>query len=80
MDRTPLAWDNPPVVVNALVTAKVNGKDCALIGIRNQENGKGKIELIGGFVEIGETLEEALRREVREETECEVIRLAYFGS
>lgn len=36
--------------------------------------------LVAGFVETGETLEEAVRREVREETGIEIRRLQYFGS
>jgi NAD+ diphosphatase len=35
---------------------------------------------LAGFVEPGETLEEAVRREVREEVGVEVHRLRYFGS
>lgn len=36
--------------------------------------------LIAGFVETGETLEEAVRRECREETGIEIKDLKYFGS
>ena len=36
--------------------------------------------LVAGFVETGESLEECVRREVREETSLEICDLRYFGS
>lgn len=36
--------------------------------------------LVAGFVETGETLEECVRREVREETSLEIEDIRYFGS
>ena len=36
--------------------------------------------LVAGFVETGETLEEAVEREVREETGISIRNIRYFGS
>lgn len=36
--------------------------------------------LIAGFVEVGETLEQAVRREVQEETSLEIDHIRYYGS
>ena len=36
--------------------------------------------LVAGFLEVGETLEECVRREVREETGLEVDNITYFGN
>ena len=36
--------------------------------------------LIAGFVEIGESLEETIHREVKEEVGIEIKNLSYFGS
>lgn len=40
---------------------------------------KGKLALPGGFVDVGETVEDACRREVREETGVEVGPLRLLG-
>lgn len=55
---------NPSLAVNAIVTKE----DKILLVKRRIEPFKGFWGLPGGFVEYGETVEEALRREVEEET------------
>ena len=36
--------------------------------------------LVAGFLETGETLEECVRREVKEETNLEITHIRYFGN
>ncbi|TKJ37465.1 MAG: hypothetical protein CEE38_08170 [Planctomycetes bacterium B3_Pla] len=47
---------------------------------RNQEPGKGKLDLPGGFADPDETAEEAIKREIREELNINVETLQYLGS
>ena len=56
--------DRPLVGVGAVI---FRGDEFVLVR-RGQEPALGSWSLPGGLVEVGETLEEALRREVREET------------
>lgn len=60
--------DRPIVAVGAVI---LDG-DRVLLVQRGQEPLKGEWSLPGGAVELGETLEEALVREVREETSLDV--------
>ena len=61
--------DRPIVAVGAVIL----DRDRVLLVQRGQEPLKGEWSLPGGAIEIGETLEAALAREVREETSLDVV-------
>lgn len=60
--------DAPIAGVGAAIVAEDAGEPRVLLIRRGQEPLKGEWSLPGGAVELGETLEEAIRREVLEET------------
>jgi len=60
-------WDVPRVAVDAIV---LHGGKLVLVR-RGNEPFRGMRALPGGFVEFGESLEDAVRREVQEETGLE---------
>lgn len=69
-------WVNPvPAVCGILVR-----EGSVLLIHRNSEPYMGSWDLPGGFIEIGETPNEALVREVREETGLNITHEVYFGS
>jgi ADP-ribose pyrophosphatase YjhB (NUDIX family) len=51
-----------------------------LFGVRRHEPGRGMLDLAGGFVDAGESAEEAVRREVREELGIEIPEMRYLFS
>lgn len=51
-----------------------------LLARRGTEPRKGTWDIPGGFIDAGETAEQAVRREMREETGLELADLHYFGS
>lgn len=68
-------WPSPAVAVIVLIH---RGDEVLLVHARNF---RGKFfGLVAGFVETGESLEEAVHREVMEETGLTITNLRYFGS
>ncbi len=68
---------NASAAVAAIIT---NADDELLVAVRGQDPGKGRWDLPGGFVDPGETVEAALRREIREELDLEIQSMHYFAS
>ncbi len=68
---------NASAAVAALI---VNDKGELLLTRRAVEPQKGMLDLPGGFVDVMETAEQALCREIKEELDLEVTELSYFMS
>lgn len=67
-----------PMLATAIIVLIHKGDEVLLVHARNfKSNFMG---LVAGFVETGETLEEAVHREVMEETHLKITNLRYFGS
>ena len=64
----------------AVVALIENEKRELLLTVRGRDPFKGMLDLPGGFVDIGETAEDAVRREVKEELNVDVEGLNFFGS
>ena len=67
-----------PTIATAIIVRITRGDEVLLVRAKNfRGNYYG---LVAGFLETGETLEECVRREVREETNLEVKDIRYFGN
>lgn len=68
-------WPRPMVTVDAVVFTMSGGKTQVLLINRGREPYKGMWAVPGGFVEIDEELEDAVARELQEETGLTGVRL-----
>ena len=67
-----------PSIATAIIVRITRGDEVLLVRAKNF---RGTFYgLVAGFLETGETLEECVRREVREETNLEVTDIRYFGN
>ena len=67
------------MVVDAVIFSVIKNDICVLLICRKNEPFKGKWALPGGFVENQETLLEAAKRELKEETNLEIETLDFVG-
>ena len=69
-----------PVIAPAVIVAVVDKKQDRIVVTRYANRQYKKDALIAGFVEIGETLEDTVRREVQEEVGLKVKNITYYKS
>lgn len=67
---------NTAAGVGAIITCG----DQILLAIRGQDPCAGKLDIPGGFVDYGETAEQALSRELKEELDVDMTSSTYFCS
>jgi len=68
---------NPTVAAGAFISDE-QGK--MLFVRRAKDPAKGLLGVPGGFIDVGESAEEALRREVREEVNLEIVQIRFVCS
>lgn len=62
------------------IIVRIHDAEDNILMARGVNFAKGVWGLIAGFIEIGETVEEAVRREVKEEVGLEITDIKYWGS
>lgn len=67
-----------PSIAPVVMVGVIDGE--RLLLVRHAGDKSGRLALIAGFVEIGETLEDAARREVHEEVGLKIKNLRYYKS
>jgi NAD+ diphosphatase len=70
--------DHFPRTDPAVIVAVLDAKDRLLLG--SQPSWGTRVSVLAGFVETGESLEQAIHREIAEEVDLELTDLRYFGS
>jgi NAD+ diphosphatase len=70
--------DHFPRTDPAVIVAVVDAQDRLLLG--GQPTWGNRVSVLAGFVETGESLEQAIHREIGEEVDISLTELRYFGS
>ncbi|WP_100643596.1 NAD(+) diphosphatase [Alteromonas facilis] len=66
--------------VSPCIIVAIHNEDSLLLALGTRHKDTGMYSTLAGFVESGESLEEALHREVKEEVGVDVKNIEYFGS
>lgn len=69
-----------PSLSTAIIVAITRKENREILLVQSNKFKKDYLGLVAGFVETGETLEECVRREVKEETQLDIKNLRYFAS
>ncbi len=69
-----------PSISPAIIVAVIKGREILLAQARRRVTTTRYYSVLAGFVEPGETFEDCVRREVKEETGIDVDAITYFGS
>lgn len=67
-------------VAAATIGLILNSCNEILVAIRKKDPQKGFYDLPGGFIDMGETAEEGITREIKEELNLDVAEVRYFSS
>jgi NAD+ diphosphatase len=67
-------------MVAAVAGLLYNDEGKLLLTYRANDPAKGELDLPGGFVDLGEDASEALKREIREELNLDIIQMEYYSS
>jgi NAD+ diphosphatase len=70
--------DHFPRTDPAVIVAVVDDSDRLLLG--RQASWGNRVSVLAGFVEVGESLEQTIHREIAEEVDVTLSEVAYFGS
>jgi 8-oxo-dGTP diphosphatase len=73
-------WRNPAPAVGCAILRPGKAGPEILLSRRAGPPKKGQWDLVGGFLDAGETPEEAVRREVEEETGCRLLDVVPHGT
>jgi 8-oxo-dGTP diphosphatase len=71
-------YPRPALTVDAIIVAGRNDQSMILLILRKSDPYKGKWALPGGFANVDETLENACKRELKEETGLTDVELTQF--